>query len=151
MKRFLMVFLLGLLCSVNMLGTVSASTNFNINDLSMYERMNIYNQQKYSSTDSIFCAALFGFGTGSFIQHDMFGGITGFCFDLIGYSLLFAGVFINAYPYGDLASIRSAPYYMLSGGIVLVSSRAFQLIRPIIITEEKNRKLKIGLDLSFEF
>jgi hypothetical protein len=147
-KKLVLVLMSGLILT----GTVFSESILGQIDkeLTLNEKMNFYSQQKSSPKDSIFFASCFGMGSGSFIQNDMLGGFIGMTADIAGLSLLGTGFYLNNSIWSP-DTRQYASTYLISGALILLSSRIFQYVRPIIITEEKNKDLLIKLGLSIDF
>lgn len=106
-----------------------------------------------------------GFGIGSFFQKDWLGGGLGLGFDLVGTALLSTGAILLGT--NVIILVLLAPFYaitgqkpsgeavklsdpgavcLLSGLGVLVASRIFEIIRPIVFGKSYNKALNASLN-----
>jgi hypothetical protein len=160
-KGFILVLAIGFLFSGFAFSQTVSTNNYGAKDLSLYEKMNVYSKLKSSPTDSVLFASTFGLGTGSYIQNDWAGGVIGMSADLAGLALILWGNSINIESQASWLSSeknneisknqQNRNLLLTSGAIVLLSSRIFQIVRPVIVAEEKNNNLAVRLGLAVDF
>ena len=129
-----------------------SSTQFNLindlsSDLSPMERTMLFESNKQSPAIPFVVNLLVGFGIGSFVQGDSTGGNISLVGDLVSIALVYTG-----YAQALNAAFNSASYdgtegagMMLIGGIGLLATRVFELIRPFSFASDYNQKLSSAL------
>ena len=92
-----------------------------------------------------------GFGIGSFIQKDKIGGIVGLSLDLGGSVLFISGVafafggLINDALDSSLGGIIGGGLVILIGSAILISSKIYQIVRPIVFYSEVKKANRTSL------
>lgn len=140
-------------------------------ELSLSDREAIYSNNAIKRWPAFTINILAGFGIGSFVQHDIAGGVTGLVLDVIGTAAYTAGLCVFCACFGktytgillvmfsggqaepdfpSLTEMYVAEGLMYGGAAVVLGSRIFQCIRPWVFGTEHNNTLKEALHLNVE-
>ncbi len=101
-------------------------------DLTMDEKQELYKENKKTTALPFGLNLLVGFGSGSYVQGDITGGVIASCGDLAGWALL-----MSTNGKDGMDSVMSA----LGGVVTLLGFRIFEVIRPFSYAGKYNDNL----------
>ena len=116
-------------------------------DLSSMQKTNLFQFNKKSATVPFVVNFLVGFGIGSYIQGDKKGGNIALIGDLVSMGLYLSGfsASFNSLYNGGTYDAGAGAGMLLLGGIGLLATRIFEMVRPFSFASDYNKKLSNSL------
>lgn len=135
---------------VDMMINKDLNANYNMikdksKNLSDDQKQSLLIQHKKDPYLPIAINCLAGWGIGSFIQKDYIGAVFSITGNSIGLGLLWTGV-IKLDQDSTTGSFTFVPFFISGLGVILIT-RIFDIIRPIIYSTEFNKKLEKAISI----
>ncbi len=117
-------------------------------DLTGIEKYILYVDYKKDATLPFVLNTFLGYGIGSFVQRDFLGGGIALAGGLIGTGLITYGAIVMPLNLLTMGQVSTGIYTLVAGGIIIIGTRIFEMIRPLTYAKAFNEKLEDVLGLS---
>lgn len=122
-------------------------------NLQSLQKLMLYEDYKKSAGVPFACNLLLGYGIGSFVQKDWFGGFIGLGGDLLGITVMISGIamkeeeryYSNGFYYTREVITTKGYETASTGMMIIMGTRIFELIRPFVYTNSYNKSLRRAL------